>query len=461
MKKRLLSLALAFVLAFSLLPTAAWAAGTTVDDYFLGMPISADGGTGTTAWKVSGDTLMSGSAGKSHSTSTLTLTFTADTAISFEYRVSSEEKYDKCTIALGSTTIANAISGDGDWRDYTGTAKNGDRLVVEYTKDSSGDKNDDCVYLRNFTCGTPVVVTFHANGGTGADYTQNIYGGEGTLKANTFTNSDKVFAGWATSAGGAVVYADGAEITVEDNTDLYAVWGDAYTVTFDYNDGKTGNATVDVAQNTAIGAAKMPTDPAKKGYTFGGWFNGEDNLTAKTVITGNVIYTAKWTPIQYTIVLNPGKGVGKNVTLDAVVYDRDVTLPKNTFTCDGYDFNGWDTSASASYGSIKDGEAVKNLTDKDGTTVKLYAVWKGKPVKVTLDFNYEGAEPIERTGSVGSTKYYAKIDDPVRPGYIFDGWYDEAEGGKKITSQYKFTAEDAGKRQNAVCSLERSRNHYV
>ena len=86
MKKRLLSLALAFVLAFSLLPTAAWAAGTTVDDYFLGMPISADGGTGTTAWKVSGDTLMSGSAGKSYSTSTLTLTCTADTAISFEYR---------------------------------------------------------------------------------------------------------------------------------------------------------------------------------------------------------------------------------------------------------------------------------------------------------------------------------------------------------------------------------------
>lgn len=441
MKKRLLSLALAFVLAFSLLPTAAWAAGTTVDDYFLGMPISADGGTGTTAWKVSGDTLMSGSAGKSHSTSTLTLTFTADTAISFEYRVSSEEKYDKCTITLGSTTIANAISGDGDWRDYTGTAKNGDRLVVEYTKDSSGDKNDDCVYLRNFTCGTPVVVTFHANGGTGDDYTQNIYGGKGTLKANTFTNPGKVFAGWATAENGTVVYPDGEEITAEDNTALYAVWGDACTVRF-VNGEST--RTVDVAQNTAIDT-KIPADPTKKGYTFEGWFNGEDKLTADTIISSDVTYTAKWTPIQYTIVLNPGAGVGEKVTLDAVVYDRDVTLPKNTFTCDGYDFNGWDTSASASYGSIKDGEAVKNLTDKDGTTVKLYAVWKGKPVKVTLDFNYEGAEPIERTGSVGSTKYYAKIDDPVRPGYIFDGWYDEAEGGKKITSQYKFTAEDAGK----------------
>lgn len=438
MKKRLLSLALAFVLAFSLLPTAAWAAGTTVDDYFLGMPISADGGTGTTAWKVSGDTLMSGSAGKSYSTSTLTLTFTADTAISFEYRVSSEEKYDKCTITLGSTTIANAISGDGDWRDYTGTAKNGDRLVVEYTKDSSGDKNDDCVYLRNFTCGTPVVVTFHANGGTGDDYTQNIYGGKGTLAANRFTNPNKVFVGWATAENGTVVYADGATIeNVTSDFDLYAVWGDAYTVTFDYNDGKTGNATVGVARDTAIDT-KIPADPTKKGYTFEGWFNGEDNLTAKTVITDDVIYTAKWTPISYTIVLNPGDGVGEPVKLDAT-YDQKIALPKNTFTREGYDFNGWGTSA----GSIKDGAAVKNLTDKGGATYNLYATWKGKEVNVTLNFNYEGKETETRTGTVGSNKNNAKIDDPVRTGYLFDGWFDAAEGGKEITNQYKFTAKDA------------------
>ena len=438
MKKRLLSLALAFVLAFSLLPTAAWAAGTTVDDYFLGMPISADGGTGTTAWKVSGDTLMSGSAGKSYSTSTLTLTFTADTAISFEYRVSSEEKYDKCTITLGSTTIANAISGDGDWRDYTGTAKNGDRLVVEYTKDSSGDKNDDCVYLRNFTCGTPVVVTFHANGGTGDDYTQNIYGGKGTLAANRFTNPNKVFVGWATAENGTVVYADGATIeNVTSDFDLYAVWGDAYTVTFDYNDGKTGNATVGVARDTAIDT-KIPADPTKKGYTFEGWFNGEDNLTAKTVITDDVIYTAKWTPISYTIVLNPGNGVGEPVKLDAT-YDQKIALPKNTFTREGYDFNGWGTSA----GSIKDGAAVKNLTDKGGATYNLYATWKGKEVNVTLNFNYEGKVTETRTGTVGSNKNNAKIDDPVRTGYLFDGWFDAAEGGKEITNQYKFTAKDA------------------
>ena len=448
MKKRALSLLMALVMVVSLLPTAAWAATKTLSEYFNGKPISANGGTGTTAWKVSGDMLVSGNKGKNYSTSTLTLTFTADTAISFEYRVSSEEKYDKCTITLGSTTIANAISGDGDWTGYTGTAKNGDQLVVTYKKDSSGDKNDDCVYLRNFTCGTPIVVTLHANNGTDETSTQNIYGGKGALKANTFTTPNKVFAGWATSAGGEVVYDDGAEITVENDTDLYAVWGDAYTVTFDYNDGKTGNATVDVAQDTAIGAAKMPKDPTKKGYTFEGWFNGETKLTAETVITGNVIYTAKWTPIRYTIKFdkNAADAVGSMNDISAT-YDEEVQLPLCAFTREGYTFTGW--------GSYKGEDKVKNLAGKDGAVVTLKASWRGLPVNVIANLNYSDAENIVRAGAVGNNynyivkpdggTQYSELESPVRPGYIFDGWFDAAEGGKEITNQYKFTAEDAKK----------------
>ena len=445
MKKRALSLLMAFIMVVGLLPTTAFAATKTLSEYFNGKPISANGGIGTTAWKVSGDMLVSGNKGKNYSTSTLTLTFTADTAISFEYRVSSEEKYDKCTITLGSTTIANAISGDGDWTGYTGTAKNGDQLVVTYKKDSSGDKNDDCVYLRNFTCGMPVVVTFHANGGTGDDYTQNIYGGEGTLTANKFTKSGKVFAGWATSENGEVVYADGAKITAEDNTDLYAVWGDAYTVTFDYNDGKTSNATVDVAQNTAIGAAKLPEEPKKTGHTFEGWFSGEDQLTAETVISSKITYTARWTANTYTIQFLPNDGTG---TMDSIpaAYDQEITLPANGFTRDGYTFTGWGDSPS--YSKYAPGEAVNNLTKQNNAVVKLYAVWEGNPVKVTLDFNYEGKERETRTGSVGSNFNYdngkfSSIETQKRTGYLFDGWFDAAEGGNEITNQYKFTAEDA------------------
>ena len=191
MKKRLLSMVLTVIMLVSLIPTSVFAAKKSVDDYFDGIPIAADPGAGTTAWKVSTkdgeEVLMSGNAGKNRSSSTLTLTFTEDTHLTFEYKVSSEARYDKCTITLGSTTLVDGVSGDQEWKGLELDAKRGDKLTVLYKKDSSGDKFDDCVYLRNFSAGEALVVTFHANNGTEDTATQKIFGGKGTLKAKTFT----------------------------------------------------------------------------------------------------------------------------------------------------------------------------------------------------------------------------------------------------------------------------------
>ena len=453
MKKRLLSMVLTVIMLVSLIPTSVFAAKKSVDDYFDGLPIAADPGTGATAWKVSTkdgeEVLMSGNAGKNYSSSTLTLTFTEDTHLTFEYKVSSEAKYDKCTITLGSTTLVDGESGDKNWKGLELDAKRGDKLTVLYKKDSSGDKFDDCVYLRNFSAGEALVVTFHANNGTEDTATQKIFGGKGTLKANTFTCEGKIFAGWATSADGAVVYEDGAAITTETDLDLYAVWSDAYTVTLRNGDTDT---TVLVPQNSAIGN-RIPADPTKKGYTFEGWFNGEEKLTAETVISGDVIYTAQWSPITYTIAFSGGEGGQGAMDSIPATYDQEVTLPKNTFTRPGYYFNGWSASSGASSGSYADEKPVKNLTTKQGETVTLYAAWYGLPVNVTLHLNYDGAENGTRTCIVGSnynyilkegggTKFDA-IQDPVRTGYIFDGWFDAAEGGNAVGPSYKFTAEDA------------------
>ena len=453
MKKRLLSMVLTVIMLVSLIPTSAFAAKKSVDDYFDGLPIAADPGAGTTAWKVSTkdgeEVLMSGNAGKNYSSSTLTLTFTEDTHLTFEYKVSSEAKYDKCTIKLGSTTLVDGESGNQNWKGLELDAKRGDKLTVLYEKDGSGDKFDDCVYLRNFSAGEALVVTFHANNGTEDTATQKIFGGKGTLKANTFTCEGKIFAGWATSADGAVVYEDGAAITTETNLDLYAVWSDAYTVTLRNGDTDT---TVLVPQNSAIGS-RIPADPTKKGYTFEGWFNGEEKLTAETVISGDVIYTAQWSPITYTIAFSGGEGGQGAMDSIPATYDQEVTLPKNTFTRPGYYFNGWSASSGASSGSYADEKPVKNLTTKQGETVTLYAAWYGLPVNVTLHPNYDGAENGTRTCIVGSnynyilkegggTKFDA-IEDPVRTGYIFDGWFDAAEGGNAVGPSYKFTAVDA------------------
>ena len=94
-------------------------------------------------------------------------------------------------------------------------------LQVVYKKDSSTDKTDDCVYLRNFSAGEALVVTFHANNGTEDTAQQKVYGGKAALKANTFTCENKIFAGWAAAADGEVLYHDGARITTEPNHGQY------------------------------------------------------------------------------------------------------------------------------------------------------------------------------------------------------------------------------------------------
>ena len=88
-------------------------------------------------------------------------------------------------------------------------------------------------------------VNLYTNRGTDEYVTQNIVHGYPTpLETRPFTdewyasNSGLILAGWATSPDGAVVYADGAQITpAADQTsmDLYAVW--YYALSFDANGG--------------------------------------------------------------------------------------------------------------------------------------------------------------------------------------------------------------------------------
>ena len=70
-------------------------------------------------------------------------------------------------------------------------------------------------------------LTFDANGGVGTMSEQEIEN-SGKLNKARFARTGYTFQGWATEANGAVVYADGAEITATEAdkgpVTLYAVW---------------------------------------------------------------------------------------------------------------------------------------------------------------------------------------------------------------------------------------------
>ncbi len=416
--------------------------GTFDSSLLGGIPASANPGSGTTKWGTSGGYLCSGNQGKSNSSSTLTLTMTGDAVLRFEYKVSSEKSYDKFTIKHNSTTTVNAVSGEISWTACTIDAKSGDTITFTYKKDSSGDSGDDCVYLRNFSAGEPVVVSFNANGGDGTMTDQNFYG-TSNLKANTFTKDHGVFIGWAESADGELKYTDGQSIEKPSSAiTLYAVWADAWELTF-----TDAGKTVSVKSGEALGTDKVPS-ATKTGYVFGGWYCGETALDAAAVVESDATYTAKWTPITYTVKFDANGGTGAMDDMP-VSYDAAVNLPKATVTRDGYTFSGW-TLNSKSY----DDEAeIVNLSSVNGATVTFKAQWKGNTVSVHINPNYEGGTVTERVGVVGSNYNYiydtatesskfSELPDATRSGYKFTGWFAAADGDTEITNQYKFSADD-------------------
>jgi len=68
-------------------------------------------------------------------------------------------------------------------------------------------------------------VRFNANGGSGEMSPLPMpVDGQQTLSPNAFSRPNYTFTGWATSANGTVIYADRASISVDSDTELFAVW---------------------------------------------------------------------------------------------------------------------------------------------------------------------------------------------------------------------------------------------
>ena len=115
----------------------------------------------------SGSTFTSNN--KHISSSTATTTFTAKTDItnlSLTYSYSSERNYDEFTLTVGSTTVANALSGSTTTNTYSGSLKTGEKIVMTYSKDGSGDNYNDECYVSN--------ISFKSKIQTGTEQKSNV-----------------------------------------------------------------------------------------------------------------------------------------------------------------------------------------------------------------------------------------------------------------------------------------------
>lgn len=144
-------------------------------------------------------------------------------------------------------------------------------------------------------------LSYNANGGTGAPASQTATGSESasfTVSSQVPTKTGYSFDGWATSADGAVACQPGDQISITNDTTLYAVWSAVtMTVTLNPSGGTVSPTSITATYGKPYGT--LPT-PTRTSGTFNGWYNGTSLVTATTVCyeTTNHTLTAGWNALS-------------------------------------------------------------------------------------------------------------------------------------------------------------------
>ncbi|MGA2969812.1 MAG: InlB B-repeat-containing protein, partial [Acidimicrobiales bacterium] len=296
------------------------------------------------------------------------------------------------------------------------------------------------------------IVTFNANypypaGGSGVMANETYsYGVSNALTTDTFADTGYTFAGWATSAGGSVVYSDGQSITISATTTLYAQWtavSNADTVTFTPNyPYVTGGSGATPSETFTSGTAQALTlnGFADTGYTFAGWATtagGTATYTdgaSATVYTNTTLY-AKWTPGTNTVTFNanfPDAGGTGTMTPESYTSGTAKSLTTNAFADTGYTFTGWNTAPDGSGLGYIPGQSITIYAN-----LNLYAMWTVTTYTVIFNSNFPTGS--SGSGTMTNETYTFGVAQNLAtnayadPSYTFMGWATSAGGSVVYT----------------------------
>jgi len=242
--------------------------------------------------------------------------------------------------------------------------------------------------------------------------------------------------GWFTAPDGGTQVTNETVVAKAEEHTLYAHWRPAeLTVSFYGNGG-----TVSVSEKKVVFTEPYGTLPtaAREGYTQTGWFtqsSGGEEVTAETPVTNPWSHTlyAQWRGNEYTVTFDPTGGEVEPASMTVVYAERYGAMPVPTKY--GYTFYGWYTEAEG--GSSRD----ERSTVKTASDHTLYAHWDAAPHTVTFD--PAGGTVSPETATVYYGYGYRSLPTPQRPGYAFDGWFTEPDGGERVTYETVVTkAED-------------------
>ena len=265
-------------------------------------------------------------------------------------------------------------------------------------------------------------ITFSVNGGKiSGDYPATYNYGESVALPLTIEKTGSEFKGWFTNSN-----FDGDSVKTIAANDLgnkifWAKWEKiTYSVALNINGGTINSGAVTAYNygNTVI----LPTDVAKTGLKFEGWydnadFNGEAVQSILPTETGDKEFFAKWTEIEYAITLNVNGGAISGDYATSYKYGMAVELPTEV-TKEGCTFEGWYTNSNG------DGLAVSGIEPTDLGSKTFWAIWTVNNYKVSVTYD-NAMGSVEGAGNYRYNRQAtltAKSDD----GYEFTGWETES-----------------------------------
>ncbi|MDE6141943.1 MAG: InlB B-repeat-containing protein, partial [Bacilli bacterium] len=192
-------------------------------------------------------------------------------------------------------------------------------------------------------------------------------------------------------------------------------------ITFDTTDLDANIPPIKVVEGEAYGTLPSPNKP---GYTFEGWYLGDELILPSTIVDlkdGQTL-TPRFTLSTYTVTINAGTGGTVTPTSLSFNYGntKNVTVTPSTgyylssFSCT----NGYTTNAKvgASQTSAQTVTISNNNKEIGSTCTASFT-----PVNYTLTYNYNGGSGSNPT-SYNITSNAITLNNPTRVGHTFTGW---------------------------------------
>jgi len=242
------------------------------------------------------------------------------------------------------------------------------------------------------------------------------------------------FLGWRTGqngAGEAVTEQSGVE---PQNVTYYGSWEPGtyqirYLSEAEHPSGRSVQTfTADQVYDSALGTLPQPEEP---GYTFTGWYDGNEKVTPETVFSpvsnaeGHT-YHARWEANTYHIrLLGNHYGLDQVISeFDRIYYTRTGGLPEPEVP--GYTFLGW-------FDETRNEITAESWVEFQN--VDYQAHWQVNQYTVSFDKNLYAVEENPKDKTVTYDEVLGELPVLSADGYTFMGWYTDLERGERVKEE--------------------------